>query len=80
MLMSGISDDHMKDFLSDSEERSLHMHNILKFAVLRKERSALMAIGGVWDKVLDGGDPAADESALIRTAIRFLTEPLIRKI
>ena len=54
MLMSGMSDDNVKELLSDSEDRPLHIHNILKFAVLRKERSALMAIGGTWDKVLDG--------------------------
>ena len=72
MLMSGMSDDNVKELLSDSEDRPLHIHNILKFAVLRKERSALMAIGGTWDKLLDGGDPAVDEHALICTAIRFL--------
>ena len=30
-----------------------------------------MATGGTFDKVLDGGDPAVDEHALICTAIRF---------
>ena len=48
------------------------MHNILKFAALRKEGATLMAIGGTWDKRLDGGGLSIDEHALICTAVRFL--------
>ncbi|KAI5072001.1 hypothetical protein GOP47_0012107 [Adiantum capillus-veneris] len=72
MLMSGASGESVKDLLADcsNEEKPIHMHNLLRFVVFRKEHSALMAVGGVWDKTLDGGDPATGESALIRTAIR----------
>ncbi|MCO5553528.1 hypothetical protein L7F22_007050 [Adiantum nelumboides] len=72
MLMSGASGESVKDLLADclNEEKPIHMHNLLRFVVFRKERSALMAFGGTWDKTLDGGDPAINESALIHTAIR----------
>ncbi|BBN17937.1 hypothetical protein MPTK1_7g18160 [Marchantia polymorpha subsp. ruderalis] len=72
MLMSGSSEAALNELLVDDspDEKPAHLHNLLKFVALRKDRSAIMAAGGVWDKELDGGDPAIDEEALIRTAIR----------
>lgn len=71
--MSGSSEAALNELLVDDspDEKPAHLHNLLKFVALRKDRSAIMAAGGVWDKELDGGDPAIDEEALIRTAIRF---------
>ncbi|CAM6124426.1 unnamed protein product [Calypogeia fissa] len=72
MLMSGFSEAALAELLSDNsvEDKPPHLHNLLKFVALRKDRSAIMACGGAWDKDLDGGDPATDEGALLRTAIR----------
>lgn len=73
MLMSGLTSEAYAEFLSDksTEEKPSHIHNLLKFVALRKDRSAIMAAGGRWDEELDGGDPADGDSALIRAAIRF---------
>ncbi|KAL2613073.1 hypothetical protein R1flu_024765 [Riccia fluitans] len=72
MLMTGASEGALNELLSDecSDDKPIHLHNLLKFVALRKDRSAIMAAGGVWDKELDGGDPAVDEEVLIRTAVR----------
>ncbi|XP_042494256.1 protein SHORT ROOT IN SALT MEDIUM 1-like [Macadamia integrifolia] len=70
VLMSGISKDALEELSSDkiSDDRIPHLNNILRFAILRQDRS-FMAIGGPWD-VLDGEDPSVDESSLIQTALR----------
>lgn len=70
--MSGFSEAALAELLSDScvEDKVPHLHNLLKFVALRKDRSAIMACGGPWDKDLDGGEPATEEEALLRTAIR----------
>ena len=41
------------------EGATVYLH-ILKFTVLRKEWTALMATGGTFDKVLDGGGLSID--------------------
>ncbi|KAH9291489.1 hypothetical protein KI387_043319, partial [Taxus chinensis] len=70
ILMSGISENAMAELISERipEDKALHVHNVLRFAILRKDHT-FFAAGGSWDSVVDGGDPATDESALIRTAI-----------
>ncbi|XP_062229048.1 protein SHORT ROOT IN SALT MEDIUM 1-like isoform X2 [Phragmites australis] len=75
ILMSGMSKGAFADITSlrSTEERVVHLNNILKFAVFKKDRS-LFAIGGPWNAVLDGGDPSVDCSCLIRTAIRYVKE------
>ncbi|XBI11377.1 hypothetical protein VPH35_138454 [Triticum aestivum] len=75
LLMSGMSNGAFADITSmrSTEERVVHLNNILKFAVFKKDRS-LLAIGGPWNAALDGGDPLADCSCLIRTAIRYVKE------
>ena len=79
MLMSGLTSDAYAEFLSDkiTEEKPSHIHNLLKFVALRKDRSAIMAAGGRWDGELDGGDPTNDDSALIRAAIRLAFWPIV---
>lgn len=69
--MSGVSSGALEGLCSEKTpvDRAIHMKNILKFAVLKKEQSFL-AIGGPWSASIDGGDPSVDESSLIRTAIR----------
>lgn len=71
--MSGLDSEALAEFLSDksSEDKPSHIHNLLKFVALRKDRSAIMAVGGRWDEELDGGDPSNGDSALIKTAIRL---------
>lgn len=71
--MSGLTSEALAEFLQEksSEEKPSHIHNLLKFVALRKDRSAIMAVGGRWDEELDGGDPANGDSALIKTAIRL---------
>lgn len=71
--MSGLNAEAMAEFLSDkaSEDKLSHVHNLIKFVALRKDRSAIMAVGGRWDEELDGGDPSNGDSALIKTAIRL---------
>nr|XP_024373654.1 uncharacterized protein LOC112281406 isoform X1 [Physcomitrium patens]PNR55140.1 hypothetical protein PHYPA_006034 [Physcomitrium patens] len=78
MLMSGLSSDAYSEFFSDksTEDKPAHIHNLLKFVALRKDRSAIMAAGGRWDEELDGGDPTDGDSALIKTAIRCTREYL----
>eukprot|EP00252_Welwitschia_mirabilis_P001369 TRINITY_DN1124_c0_g1_i1.p1 TRINITY_DN1124_c0_g1~~TRINITY_DN1124_c0_g1_i1.p1 ORF type:complete len:793 (-),score=309.16 TRINITY_DN1124_c0_g1_i1:335-2713(-) len=75
ILMSGISESAMAELLSEKrhEGKVLNFHNALKFAVIRKDHTFLLA-GGFWDEALDGGDPASDDSALIHTAIRCFKE------
>ncbi|GAB2242015.1 hypothetical protein Droror1_Dr00018790 [Drosera rotundifolia] len=70
ILMSGLSRSALEELSSDKvrDDRIPHICSFLRFAVLRKER-AFMAIGGPWDPV-DGGDPAVDDSSLVRTVIR----------
>lgn len=72
LLMSGMSNGAFADITSmrSTEERVVHLNNILKFAVFKKDRS-LLAIGGPWNAALDGGDPLVDCSCLIRTAMRY---------
>lgn len=72
ILLSGLSRSATEDLCSEKslDDRIPHICNLLKFAVLKKDRS-LMAIGGPWDSV-DGGDPSIDDSSLIRTIIRFV--------
>lgn len=71
--MSGISSDALNELCLDksADERIIHFNNILKFAILRKDR-AFMAIGGPWNATVDGGDPSVDDSSLIQTAIRWI--------
>jgi hypothetical protein len=70
--MSGMSKGAFANITSlrSTEERVVHLNNILKFAVFKKDRSPF-AIGGPWNADIDGGDPSADCSCLIRTAIRY---------
>lgn len=70
--MSGMSKGAFADMTSlrSTEERIMHLNNILKFAVFKKDRS-LFTIGGPWNAAIDGGDPSVDCSCLIRTAIRY---------
>lgn len=70
--MSGLSRTALEDLSSERnfDDRIPHICNILRFAVLKKDRS-FMAIGGTWD-ASDGGDPAADDNTLIKAAIRFV--------
>ncbi|KAL8142335.1 hypothetical protein V2J09_015367 [Rumex salicifolius] len=71
ILMSGLSRTASEELSSEklSEDRVPHMCNLLRFAVLRKDRS-FMAIGGPWDPI-DGPDPSVDASSLIQTVIRY---------
>lgn len=41
----------------------------IKFLVAKVERSDLAFIGGSWSASKDGGDPAIDESVLLKTAM-----------
>jgi len=73
MLMSGLTVGAFAKFLSEKTtelDKPFHLHNLLKFVALRKDRSAIMAAGGTWDPEVDGGDPAIDDTALIRAVIR----------
>uniref|UniRef100_A0A0D9WR99 DBC1/CARP1 catalytically inactive NUDIX hydrolase domain-containing protein n=1 Tax=Leersia perrieri TaxID=77586 RepID=A0A0D9WR99_9ORYZ len=75
LLMSGMSNSAFADITSlrSTDERVVHLNNILKFAVFKRERS-LFAIGGPWNAAIDGGDPSVDCSCLIQTAIRHVKE------
>lgn len=77
ILMSGLSRNALEDLSSDKspDDRIPHICNMLRFAVLRKERS-FMAIGGPWD-VSDGGDPSVDKSCLAQTVLRFVLKFLL---
>lgn len=70
--MSGLSRNALEELSSDkiSDDRIPHICNILRFAVLKRDRS-FMAIGGPWDSA-DGGDPSVDDAALIQTALRLV--------
>uniref|UniRef100_A0A7N0UJN5 EF-hand domain-containing protein n=1 Tax=Kalanchoe fedtschenkoi TaxID=63787 RepID=A0A7N0UJN5_KALFE len=68
LLMSGLSRSALEDLVSESDDRLVHICNILRFCMLRKDR-ALSAIGGPWDTV-DGGDPSTDDTSLVQTALR----------
>jgi hypothetical protein len=46
-----------------------HLSHTLKFLVGKEDRSDLVALGGPWSSSKDGGDPATDDSVLIRTAM-----------
>ncbi|URD78443.1 cell division cycle and apoptosis regulator 1 [Musa troglodytarum] len=72
ILMSGISCEALNELCleKDTDERIVHFNNILKFAVLKKDRSFL-AIGGPSHVTLDG-DPQLNDSSLIQTAIRHV--------
>jgi len=75
MLMSGLTVGAFAKFLSEKTtelDKPFHLHNLLKFVALRKDRSAIMAAGGTWDPEVDGGDPAIDDTALIRAVIRLI--------
>ncbi|KAL5220162.1 hypothetical protein ABZP36_024875 [Zizania latifolia] len=74
-LMSGMTNSAFADVTSlrSTEEQVVHLNNILKFAVFKRDRS-LFAIGGPWNAVIDGGDPSLDCSCLIQTAIRHVKE------
>ncbi|GBG70117.1 hypothetical protein CBR_g5747 [Chara braunii] len=80
MLMSGLDENAQKDLATEkaADEKILHLHKLIGFVTLRKERerSAIMSVGGTWDKELDGGDPEVDDSVLIRTAIRCTKETI----
>ncbi|XP_073010931.1 protein SHORT ROOT IN SALT MEDIUM 1 isoform X1 [Typha latifolia] len=75
ILLSGASIDALDGLCSEksTSERIMHFNNILKFAVLRKDRS-FMAIGGPWNVAIDGGDPLANDSCLIQTAVRHVKD------
>ncbi|XP_035540200.1 protein SHORT ROOT IN SALT MEDIUM 1-like [Juglans regia] len=70
ILMSGLSKNAMEELSSEKiyDNRIPHICNIIRLAVLRKEKS-LMAIGGPWNSA-DGGDPSVDDTSLVRTALR----------
>lgn len=70
--MNGMSKNTLEELSSEriSDDRTPHIYNILRFAVLKKDR-ALRAIGGPWDSI-DGGDPSVDDTSLIQTARRLL--------
>lgn len=72
ILMSGLSRNALEDLSSEKcpDDRIPHIGSILRFAVLRKDRS-FMAIGGPWDAI-DGGDPSVDDSSLVKTVLRFV--------
>eukprot|EP00897_Mesotaenium_endlicherianum_P006610 jgi/Mesen1/5978/ME000302S04977 len=88
ILMSGADEAAWKELLEDNKpggddkdgskekdkDKVAHLHNLLKFVVLRKDRGAIQAAGGQWDAALDGGDPAVGDGALLRTAIRCTKE------
>ncbi len=69
--MSGLSKNAMEELSSEKsyDDRLPHICNILRFAILKRDRS-FMAIGGPWDSV-DGGDPSVDDSVLVQTALRL---------
>ncbi|MQM13546.1 hypothetical protein Taro_046470 [Colocasia esculenta] len=75
ILMSGISSDALEELCADKsyDDRIPHVNNILKFAILRKDRS-FMAVGGRWNVSIDGGDPSIDNSSLVQTAKRYLKD------
>ncbi|KAJ0978611.1 hypothetical protein J5N97_014085 [Dioscorea zingiberensis] len=75
ILMSGISSGALEGLCSEKcpVDRVIHLKNILKFGLLKKDQS-FMAIGGPWSAAIDGGDPSVDESTLIQTAIRWVKE------
>ncbi|KAF0901834.1 hypothetical protein E2562_006463 [Oryza meyeriana var. granulata] len=75
LLMSGMSNSTYADITSlrSTDERVVHLNNILKFAVFKRDRS-LFAIGGPWNAAIDGGDPVVDSSCLIQTAVRHVKE------
>ena len=77
ILLSGLSKNALEDLSSEKryDDRVPHICNILRFAVLKRDRS-FMAIGGPWDSA-DGGDPSVDDSALIQTALRFVLATLL---
>lgn len=71
ILMSGLSRGALEELSSDKsyDDRLPHICNILRFAILKRDRS-FMAIGGPWDSA-DGGDPSIDDSVLVQTALRL---------
>ncbi|KAK1314638.1 hypothetical protein QJS10_CPA06g00457 [Acorus calamus] len=75
ILMSGISNDALEELCNEksTEGRIAHFNNLLRFAVIRKDRS-FMTIGGPWNVAVDGGDPAVDGSCLIHTALRYVKD------
>lgn len=79
ILMSGLSKNALEELSSErgSDDRISHICNILRFAVLKKDRSC-MAIGGPWNPA-DGGDPSVDDSALIQTAVRCVLSVICYK-
>ncbi|CAH9102768.1 unnamed protein product [Cuscuta epithymum] len=74
ILMSGLSKNALDELSSDRnyDDRIPHFCNMLRFAILKKDNS-LMAIGGPWD-IVDGGDPSVDDSALVKTILRYAKE------
>ncbi|XP_068641295.1 protein SHORT ROOT IN SALT MEDIUM 1-like [Aristolochia californica] len=77
LLMSGISSTSLDELCAgkSSDDRIAHVNSILRFALLRKDRSFL-AVGGPWNATIDGGDPLVDDSSLIRTALRCAKEAI----
>ena len=73
ILMSGLSKNALEDLSSEKcpDDRMPHICSILRFSVLKKDRS-FMAIGGPWDDAVDGGDPSVDDSSLVQTIHRFV--------
>ncbi|CAH9105010.1 unnamed protein product [Cuscuta europaea] len=71
ILMSGLSKNALDELSSERnyDDRIPHFCNMLRFAILKKDNS-LMAIGGPWD-IVDGGDPSVDDSALVKTILRY---------
>jgi hypothetical protein len=71
ILMSGLSHNAIEELSSERnyEDRIPHYCNMLRFALLKKDKS-FMAIGGPWDTI-DGGDPSVDDSSLVQTATRY---------
>ena len=61
---------HFIDKESKERDELVHPTRVLKFLVGLKEKREIMAIGGPWSPSLDGPDPAANPTSLIKTAIR----------
>ncbi|CAM8922227.1 unnamed protein product [Rhodiola kirilowii] len=72
LLMSGLSRSALEDLVSESDDRLVHICNILRFSILKRDR-AFTAIGGPWDPT-DGGDPSNDDSSLVQTALRYVKD------
>eukprot|EP00898_Chlorokybus_atmophyticus_P007829 jgi/Chlat1/8047/Chrsp73S00601 len=83
MLLTGVSNEALASISQEPAPGGspLHIGGLLRFLTVRfepldpsdskaKRNPVIGAIGGSWSAELDGGDPATEQSALVRTAIR----------